>query len=144
MKLVYLFCVAVLLLISQLSFSQEMPIDFSDASDSFTVLGGGTFVTRVSPTDSNNTVGEFFRTASSGAQSHYIDLAKSIDLDVEKNITLSFYAFDPNSHTIGVKLGNGVNADVQVDVTTSSPTSWKELTFDFSLVGGIGKYDRPF
>ncbi|GAA4945780.1 hypothetical protein GCM10023314_18770 [Algibacter agarivorans] len=66
-----------------------------------------------SPTDSNNIVGHFNRSNSTLEQGHYIDLNKSIDLDVEDEITLMFYVFDPNSHTIIVKLENGVNANIE-------------------------------
>ena len=131
-----------LILISQLAFSQQMPIDFSDGSDSFSVWGGSTFATRPSPTDSNNTVGEFSRSNSPSEQGYYIDLTRSIDLDVENNITLMFYAFDPNSHTITLKLENGANPNIELGISTSSQNSWTELTYDFSTVGGNGKYDR--
>ena len=98
-----------LICISQLAFSQQMPIDFSDSVETFNVWGGSTFATRPSPTDSNNAVGEFARSNSASEQGHYIDLTRSIDLDVENTITLMFYAFDPNSHTVILKLENGAN-----------------------------------
>lgn len=133
---------AILLLISQSALSQQLPIDFSYSSHNFNVWGGSTFAIIPSPTDSNNQVGQFFRSNSSTEQGHYIDLNQAIDLDVEDEITLQFYAFDPNSHTIVVKLENGTNPDIEVGVSTSSQNNWTELTFDFSTVSGSGQYSR--
>ena len=126
----------------QFSFSQQMPIDFSDASETFSVWGGSGFSTRQSPSDSNNKVGEFIHAASAGSQGFYIDLLRPIDLDFQNTISLSFYAFDPNVHTLGLKLERGVNADVQVNVNVASQNNWKQVVFDFSTVGGNGTYDR--
>lgn len=131
-----------LILVSQVSFSQQMPIDFSDNSDVFSVWGGSTFTTRTSPTDSGNIVGEFVRSNSSSEQGQYIDLIRSIDLDSHDTITLLFYAFDPISHTIIIKLENGTNPNIELAVTASSFNRWTALTFDFSTIGGSGKYDR--
>ena len=142
MKINYCIVFAVFLLISQLAFSQQTPIDFSGSSDNFSVWGGSTFAIVASPTDSNNQVGQFFRSSSSLEQGHFIDLNQAINLDVEDEITLQFYSFDPNSHTIVVKLENGVNADVEVSATIASQNSWNELTFDFSTVSGSGQYNR--
>ncbi len=130
------------LLVFQLSFSQQMPIDFSDGSDNFSFWGGSTFATVPSPSDSNNNVGQFNRSNSPSEQGHYIDLTRPIDLDVENTITLMFYAFDPNSHTIILKLENGGNPNIELGATVSSRNSWTELTYDFSTIGGIGKYNR--
>jgi beta-glucanase (GH16 family) len=142
MKKQYFTIFALLLLISQFAFSQQLPIDFSQNSHNFSVWGGSTFAIVNSPTDSGNSVGQFFLSSSTLEQGHYIDLNQAIDLDVEDEITLSFYAFDPNSHTIIVKLENGTNADIEVSVTTSSQNAWTPLTFDFSTVGGSGQYSR--
>lgn len=132
----------ILLLISQFVFSQQLPIDFSYSSHNFNVWGGSTFAIVSSPTDSNNQVGQFFRSSATSEQGHFIDLNQAIDLDVEDEITLQFYAFDPNSHTIIVKLENGTNPDVEVGVTAASQNNWTELTFDFSTVSGSGQYSR--
>lgn len=143
MKNNYFSLLVLTFLISQLSFSQQMPIDFSDSADNFSVWGGSGFSKRPSPTDSNNTVGQFFKDSSTGSQGFYIDLSRSIDLDFQKTITLSFYAFDTNTHTIGLKLEQGgVNLDKQVNVNAASKDIWTQLTFDFSTVGGSGKYNR--
>ncbi|MGC1205277.1 MAG: family 16 glycosylhydrolase [Flavobacteriaceae bacterium] len=142
MKNYYLKLITLLLLFSQFTFAQQMPIDFSDNSDNFNVWGGSTFAKVSSPTESNNFVGEFFRSSSTSEQGQYIDLIRPIDLDFDDEITLMFYASDNNSHTIIVKLENGENPNIEVGVTTSSQNIWTELTFDFSTVGGNGKYDR--
>ena len=129
-------------LIHTLTFAQQTPIDFSDPSHVFNVWGGSTFTIVPSPTDPGNPTGEFFRSASAAEQGHYIDLVSPIDLDSEDEITLRFYAFDPNSHTIVVKLENGANPDVEVSQTTTSQNIWTDLTFDFATVGGSGTYSR--
>ena len=130
------------LIFSEFAFSQQLPIDFSYGSHNFNVWGGSTFAVIPSPTDSDNEVGQFFRSNSTMEQGHYIDLNQTIDLDMEDEITLQFYAFDPNSHTIIIKLENGTNPDIEVAVTTSSQNNWTELTFDFSTVSGSGQYSR--
>lgn len=143
MKYIYLNLFLILFLNCQLSLGQQMPIDFSDSAENFSVWGGSGFSTRTSPTDVNNTVGQFVHAASAAEQGFYIDLLRPIDLDFQKTITLSFYAFDPNSHTVGLKLEQGTNPIVQVNVnTTSSQNNWIQLTFDFSTVGGSGTYNR--
>ncbi len=126
----------------QFSFSQQLPIDFSYTSDTFNNWGGSSFAIINSPTDSNNKVGQFTRSASAGSQGQYIDLTKSIDLNVEDEITLNFYAFDAYAHNIVVKLEQGVNADIEMSVNASASNSWNALIFDFSTVGGSGTYNR--
>ncbi|WP_299365437.1 family 16 glycosylhydrolase [Winogradskyella sp.] len=126
-----------------LLFSQQMPIDFSNSSHNFNVWGGSTFGIVPSPTDANNPTGEFFRSGSTSEQGHYIDLSQPVDLDIEDQITLRFYAFDSNTHTVVVKLENGTNPDVEVSVAVpSNQDAWSDLTFDFSTVGGSGAYSR--
>lgn len=142
MKNLYYEIVIVFLFISQLSFSQQIPIDFSNVSDNFNTWGGSTFATTSSPTDSNNTVGQFTRSNSSSVQGHYIDLDSSIDLDAKNTITLMFYAFDSNSHTIIVKLESGTNPDIELALTVSSQNSWSELVYNFATISGNGEYDR--
>lgn len=129
-------------LVFQLAFSQQLPLDFSDASDTFSFWGGSTFAKTASPTDSNNTVGEFSRSKSSGVQGFYIDLTQSINLDVENSIKLNFYAFDSNSHTVIVKLESGANSSIELGVNVTSEGSWKELTYNYASIGGSGTYDR--
>lgn len=126
-----------------LLFAQQTPIDFSDNSHNFNVWGGSTFTIVPSPTDASNPTGEFFRSASADEQGHYIDLSQPIDLDTEDEITMRFYSFDPNAHTVFVKLENGTNPNVEVSVTApANQNNWSDLTFDFSTVGGSGAYSR--
>ncbi|MFY0630525.1 MAG: family 16 glycosylhydrolase [Flavobacteriaceae bacterium] len=115
-------------------YAQQTPLDFSDSADNFIVFGGSGFAIVNNPQDASDKVGQFHNDGTNPTQGFYIDLTQAIDLDSEKNITLSFYSFDPNSHNIMVKLENGVNPDVYVKQTFSvpSPSDWKDLTFDFS------------
>jgi len=118
-----------------------MPIDFSEATETFNVWGGSSFSLRNSPSNANNKVGEFYHAPTVAQQGFYIDLSRSIDLDFQNSITLLFYAFDPNIHTVTLKLERGANTDVLVNVNTpSSQENWVPLTFNFS--GASGTYDR--
>lgn len=130
------------LFIYLLSFSQQMPLDFSDSADNFSVFGGSSFSTRNDPKDNSNTVAQFHNNGSNANQGFYIDLSKSIDIGAQKKITLSFYSFDPNPHNILLKLENGSNPNVEVKETfnVQSPSDWKTITFDFS--GKTGTYNR--
>ena len=118
-----------------------MPLDFSDNADVFTGFGGTTFAQIGDPNDSNNTIGQFAR-SNSAAQGMYIDLLEPVDLDIEDEITLRFYPTDGNSHTVIVKLEDGVNSDIEVSLTTPSGFVWNDLVFDFSTVSGSGTYNR--
>ncbi len=139
----YTFIIIALLVVSQVSFSQQTPIDFSDSSHNFSVWNGSTFVILPGPEDLNNQTGQFFRSSSTDEQGQYIDLTRPIDLDVEEEITLRFYSFDTNSHNVVVKLENGVNPSIEVVLTApSNQNAWSDLTFDFSTVGGTGAYSR--
>jgi beta-glucanase (GH16 family) len=124
---IFLFC-------GQLSFSQQMPIDFSDANDNFTGFSGSSFSPNTDPQNNSNAVGQFFNDGSNATQGFYIDLNGSIDLSVQQTLSLSFYSFDPNSHNIVMKLENGSGPDIQVKQTFSvpSPSNWTTVTFDFS------------
>ena len=129
--------------INTLLFAQQTPIDFSDnVNHQFSTWGGSNFTIVPSPTDATNPTGEFFRAGVATEQGHYIDLSQPINLDIEDEITLRFYAFDPNSHTIVVRLENGVNADIEVQQTVTSHNVWSDLTFDFATVSGAGSYSR--
>ena len=133
----------ILFLISLFTFSQQMPIDFSDNQEVFSVFGGTTFATRTDPADSGNTVGEFFNSGGDANQGFYIDLNRDIDLSTQNLITLSFYAFDPNSHSITLKLEQG-NGDPDIEVTQSNistQNSWtNNITFNFGT--NSGTYSR--
>ncbi|MGK0386733.1 MAG: beta-glucanase (GH16 family) [Patiriisocius sp.] len=138
-------------LISLHGFSQQMPIDFSDAADTFNTFQGTGFSTRNDPGNSINIVGQFFNDGSNANQGFYIDVP--VDLDIQQNINLSFYSFDPNPHNILLKLENGTNPDVEVKEVFSVPTpsNWQTISFDFtdatnssngSSVNATGAYTR--
>ena len=122
------------LVISQLCFSQQMPLDFADSGDNFIGFSGSGFAFNSDPTDGSNAVGQFFNDGSNASQGFFLDLIQPIDLDFQKTINLSFYSFDPNNHNIVLKLENGANPDVQVrlDFAVPSPSDWLDLTFDFA------------
>ena len=139
-------------IVSQLSFSQNMPIDFSDASDDFIAFSGSSFSFNTNPDDSSNAVGQFHNDGSSNWQGFKLDLTSSIDLDFQNTISLSFYGFDPNTHNIVLKLENGVNPDVQVMRSIPAGGGWTtNITFNFSnatlssngsSVNATGTYDK--
>ena len=140
MKYVYAICLT--LLFATIGYSQQMPIDFSSGSDAFNTWGGATFAIVSDPTDASNAVGEFFRASNPNPHGHFIDLSQPIDLDVEDEITLRFYAFSPSQHTVYVRLELGTNPDVEVQQTVTSQNTWTDMTFDFSTVSGSGQYTR--
>lgn len=131
------------LLLSGFLFSQQMPIDFSDNQEVFSVFGGTGFSTRNDPADSNNTVGEFFNNGGDPNQGFYIDLDRDIDLSLQSTISISFYAFDANAHSITLKLEAG-GGDPNLEVTKTniaSQNNWtNDLTFDFGT--NSGTYSR--
>jgi beta-glucanase (GH16 family) len=150
MKLKYAFTFLIILFF-QVSFSQQMPIDFSDGTDNFNVFGGSGFSFSTNPEDSNDDVGQFFNDGTSPWQGFYIDLNVPINLDEQQQITLSFYQFDPNAHNIYVKLENGSNPDVEVVQNTSGAGWSNDIVFDFSnatitgttnTVNATGSYTR--
>ncbi|MDA9070798.1 family 16 glycosylhydrolase [Flavobacteriaceae bacterium] len=123
-----------LALSTSVSFSQQTPINFENTSHSFIGFGNSSYAFNTDPQDTTNNVGEFYNDGSSANQGFYIDLNRSIDLDEEKNLSLSFYSYDTNSHSITIKLENGENPDVEVTQTISgsSQNNWTALSFDFS------------
>ena len=123
-----------LALSTSVSFSQQTPINFENTSHSFIGFGNSSYAFNTDPQDNANNVGEFYNDGSSANQGFYIDLNRSIDLDEEKNLSLSFYSYDTNSHSITIKLENGENPDVEVTQTISgsSQNNWTALSFDFS------------
>ena len=112
--------------------AQQMPIDFSDGTDNFSVFAGSGFTFTTNPDDSNDDVGEFFNDGSSAWQGFYIDLNVPINLDEHQQIMLSFYQSDLDAHNIYVKLENGTNPDVEVVQNTSGAGWANGLVFDFS------------
>ena len=138
---------------SQHVFSQQLPLGFSNVEDQFTAFGNSGFAFNTDPQDGSNAVGQFFNDGSDASQGFYLDLVAPIDLDTQQTITLSFYAFDPNQHSILLKLENGMEPDVQVRETFNvpSPSNWVSITFDFSSaqysadnmpVNATGTYNR--
>ena len=125
---------SLLVLSTSVSFSQQTPINFENSSHSFIGFGNSSYAFNTDPQDTTNNVGEFNNDGSSANQGFYIDLNRSIDLDEEKNLSLSFYSYDTNSHSITIKLENGENPDVEVTQTISgsSQNNWTALSFDFS------------
>jgi beta-glucanase (GH16 family) len=132
MKHIYIFTIVISILALQLSFAQQMPIDFSDSGDTFTAFGGSGFSTRPNPVDGADTVAQFYNDGSTAWQGFLLNLITPVDLNSQKIITLDFYAFDPNNHVIMVKLENGTNPDVQVTVNDSG-SGWENgITFNFA------------
>lgn len=122
----------IFLILSQLSSAQQMPIDFSDTQENFTGFNGSAFSFIEDPDDTNNRVGQFFNDGSTAIQGFFLDLTREIDLDFQKTISLSFYAFDPNAHTITLKLERGGNPDVEVTQNTLSVGWTHDIVFDFA------------
>lgn len=120
--------------------SQQLPFNFSENSHQFTTFGGSGFSYNTNPQDVNDDVGQFFNDASDPWQGFFVDLTVPIDLSTEQVITLSFYQFDPNSHTILVKLENGSDPDVEVVQNTSGSGWTNDISFDFSdaILSGVG------
>ena len=123
-----------LIFITSSIFSQQMPIDFENNNHVFSGFSGASFSTRNDPDNASNKVGQFNNNGNDANQGFWIDLTRDIDITNQKEIILSFYAFDPNTHTILLKLENGTNADVEVSqsVTSGNANTWQNFTFDFS------------
>ena len=73
----------------------------------------------------------------------FLDLTPDVDLDQRQEITLRFYAFDGNAHDVMVKLENGTqpNVEVQINAPAQGTATWQSLSFDFSnaqISGGGG------
>jgi beta-glucanase (GH16 family) len=141
MKINFTTFILPLLIVCQLSFGQQMPIDFSDSSDDFWAFAGSGFSTRTDPDNAGNTVGQFYNDGQDAWQGFSIGLQRAIDLDFQKTISLSFFGFDPNEHTILLKLEEGANADVEVIQNVPSGGGWTtNITFDFANaeLSGVG------
>ena len=148
-----LYSIILLIFITGNSFAQQMPIDFENANHTFGGFNGSSFSTRNDPDDNKNKVGEFNNNGADINQGFFIDLNRDIDVTTQKEITLSFYAFDANQHNIVVKLENGSNPDVEVlqNVSSGSASQWRNFTFDFSsakeissgnTINATGTYSR--
>ncbi|WP_323789608.1 family 16 glycosylhydrolase [Psychroserpens sp.] len=130
----------IFLLVVHLSIAQQMPIDFSDANDTFIPFANSGFSFNSDPEDASNSVGQFFNDGSEPWQGFYLDLTVPIDLSQQQQIALSFYQFDPNAHNIYMKLENGIDPDVEVVQNTSGSGWANDLIFDFSnaTISGTG------
>ncbi|WP_439132605.1 family 16 glycosylhydrolase [Polaribacter sp.] len=128
------YTIAFSFLITFASFTQQMPINFENSNHVFSGFSGASFSRINDPENNNNKVGQFNNNGTVADQGFYIDLNRDIDITNQKEITLSFYAFDPNEHTVLVKLENGTNPDVEVlqTIASGNATNWQSLTFDFS------------
>ncbi len=129
------------LFVVQFSLAQQMPIDFSETSEVFTAFGGSGFSTRTDPSNPGNTVGQFYNDGPDAWQGFTLGLSRDIDLEVQKTISLSFYGFDPNAHTMVLKLEGSVNDDVEVTQNIPTGSGWTTgITFDFSnaVISGVG------
>ena len=142
-----------LLFLGTFSFAQQMPIDFSDPAENFLSFLGSSFSFNTDPEDSANDVGQFSNSSSNRWEGFYLDLSRAIDLDFQNTVSLSFYSFDTNAHTVLLKLENGVNPDVEVTQSISSGSGWSNnVVFDFSQavlssdgvtpVNATGEYNR--
>lgn len=124
---------AILFCIVQFSGAQQLPLDFEGSQYPFTGFSGASFSFRGDPQLGGNNVGQFFNDGSQPSQGFFIDLSTPADLSTDQNITLKFFAFDPNAHSVLLKLENGNQADVQVIQQVSGGANiWKDINFDFA------------
>ena len=117
-------------------YSQQIPLDFSTNDDTFDYFDGSGFSFRPDVQDGANQVGQFFNDGSNPYQGFFINLAQPVVLDTDNKVfSLRFYSFDPNDHTILLKLEDSNNTDVQVQASfsvPSEPSDWIDVFFDFS------------
>lgn len=144
------FKIMIFLLVAQVGFSQQMPIDFTPSSDNFTTFGGTTFSRVNDPIQPTNKVGQFVNDGVAVWQGAFIDLASPLNLDAGKTITLRFYASNASAHNIILKLENGVNPNVEV-LKNTSVAGWTTVSFNFAqatytsngnAVNASGNYSR--
>ena len=91
MKIYQIYLFLTFIFVFKITSAQEMPLDFSDASDNFTSFSGSGFAFNTDPNDNTNPVGQFFNDGVNAWQGFTIDLASAIDLDFQNTISLSFY-----------------------------------------------------
>ncbi|WP_303685881.1 family 16 glycosylhydrolase [Nonlabens dokdonensis] len=136
----------------QFTYAQQFPLDFENNQFSFTGFSGSSFSFRTDPDGGSGNAGQFFNDGSSSTQGFFIDVSTAVDLSADQNVTLRFYAFDPNVHNILLKFENGTEADVEVlQQIPAGANAWKDVTFDFSNatisgtsnnISATGQYDR--
>lgn len=121
--------------------AQSFPLDFENAQHTFTGFSGSSFSQRVDPVDATNNVGQFFNDGTVAAQGFFIDVNNAVDLSNDATVTLRFYAFDPNGHSLLLKLENGNQADVELtQQIPAGANSWKDVNFNFT--NATGQYSR--
>jgi beta-glucanase (GH16 family) len=136
----------------QFAQAQQFPLDFENNQYPFTGFFGSSFSFRSDPVQAANNVGQFFNNGSQPNQGFFRDLSTPVDLSNDQNVTLKFYAFDPNVHTLVLKLENGNQPVVEVvQQTPGTANTWSDINFDFStatesgtgnVVSGMGQYSR--
>ena len=142
MKFFYVFSIVLFFTIN--SFTQQLPLDFSSSNQNFEAFDGSGFSFRGNPDNGSDQVGQFFNDGLNADQGFYIDLTKNVDLSESNTITLSFYSFDPNSHTVTLLLQNGeVRSDVVVTKSTESTSGWQQ-NIEFNFQAETGSYDRLY
>lgn len=142
----------VLLLAFQFSQGQQFPIDFEDNFTSFTGFSGSSFSKRTDPVVAANNVGQFFNDGSQATQGFFVDLNTAVNLGANQNVTVRFFAFDPNPHNIMVKLESGTQPPVEVlRQVAGAANTWVDLTFNFAnatqsgtanTLSATGQYNR--
>ncbi|GAK76674.1 beta-glucanase precursor [Nonlabens ulvanivorans] len=152
MILIYRVCLIALLFGLQFAQAQQFPLDFEGNQFPFTGFSGSSFSFRTDPLQSSNNVGQFFNDGNQSNQGFFRDLSTAVDLNVDQNVTLRFYAFDPNAHSILLKLENGNQPDVEVlGQSNGAANNWLDINFDFSsaiesasgnMISAIGQYSR--
>ncbi|WOI22096.1 family 16 glycosylhydrolase [Nonlabens ulvanivorans] len=152
MILIYRVCLIALLFGLQFAQAQQFPLDFEGNQFPFTGFSGSSFSFRTDPLQSSNHVGQFFNDGNQSNQGFFRDLSTAVDLNVDQNVTLRFYAFDPNAHSILLKLENGNQPDVEVlGQSNGAANNWLDINFDFSsaiesasgnMISAIGQYSR--
>ncbi len=141
-----------LLVAFQFSQGQQFPIDFEDTFTSFTGFSGSSFSKRTDPIMATNNVGQFFNDGGQATQGFFVDLNTAVNLGANQNVTLRFFAFDPNSHNILVKLERGTQPPVEVlRQVSGAANTWVDLTFNFAnatqsgtanTLSATGQYNR--
>jgi beta-glucanase (GH16 family) len=132
--------------------AQQFPLDFENNQYPFTGFSGSSFSFRSDPVQATNNVGQFFNNGSQPNQGFFRDVSTAVDLSADQNVSLRFYAFDPNVHSVLIKLEIGNQPDVEViQQTTGTPNTWSDINFDFSnaiesgtgnVVSAMGQYSR--
>lgn len=143
MKFNYLFTF-LLFFVLYFGFSQNLPLDFSDNQHPFVGFSGSDFSFNTDPENGGNDVGQFFKNGNDSWQGFFLDLSSSINIEENQVVTLSFYQFDPNNHSITVKLENGSNPDVEVVEYTTGAGWANNISFDFSNATISGTSDIVF